>query len=374
MREYNELTKELLAQGYDENHYPDYVKLPGGVYGKSQLENLYGGFEYTRIYAEKFVYKTGCGLFVKGSEVISDFYCGKNHSHENNNPVVRCPFNKAGNCEKSFDCVHEWCECHRTEEPYQADFCLEKERMKKAEHIKEKYRQFSEQRNGRVCENHMRYDEKTDSVIFAYRPYFCTTACYHPNFCPILQKQLDKKKGNVFYDVKKIYPPKEQKTGQISLFNDTGQTVIEKGKKVFKSPISMDIAQAYVKVQSKELEENFRLNNSFEWFANPEFSFEIMNIRAEKKETRDIFQDIADIKEGAVIIHESDAIENKKIAKRERRDKAKEQKKNRLAKKIRENGELSFEEQRAIEKLFDDVEVRRLKSEAKPKEEQLRLF
>ena len=36
--------EQLKNAGYTEEHYPDYVRLPGGVFGKSPLENIYGGF------------------------------------------------------------------------------------------------------------------------------------------------------------------------------------------------------------------------------------------------------------------------------------------------------------------------------------------
>lgn len=375
MREYNELTKELLAKGYTETNFPYYVKLPGGCFGtQNPLDNLYGGFEYKRDYAEKFVYKTGCGLFVRGSEVITNFFCEGEHSHENDNPVIRCPFNKSKNCEKAFNCVHEWCECHRTNEPYTLECSLETERKKKKEHIKEKFRQFKEEHHDRVCENHMRYDEETDSVMYNYCPSHCAVCCYHPEFCPVLQKPLDKSKGNVYYDIKMIYPAREQKSGQSSLFKQEDTVKIIKGKKVFEKPISLDIAKAYVKVESKELEDKFRWNNSNEFFYNPGFRFEIFNIRAEKKETRDIFQDIEDIKAGATIIHESDRLKEAKEAKKERREKAREQKRRRLIKKLKASVELSYEEQRAVEKLFTSEEVREIVRSIKPKEEQLRLF
>ena len=38
MFEYNDLTKELLAQGYDADHHPNYVRLPS-----SGIHNIYGG-------------------------------------------------------------------------------------------------------------------------------------------------------------------------------------------------------------------------------------------------------------------------------------------------------------------------------------------
>ena len=97
-KEYNELTKRLLAEGYTEENYPkDKVKIPcgGQLPGGGLLKNLYGGFEYIRNNACSMVYKTGCGMFVLGKHVIDDMgFMGVQWCHENDNPVVRCPFDR----------------------------------------------------------------------------------------------------------------------------------------------------------------------------------------------------------------------------------------------------------------------------------------
>lgn len=94
--EYNLLTQALLAAGYTVDNFPtDKVRLPGGCYGKSPLENIYGGFEYVCRYSDNFVYKTGCGLYVKGRNVIGNMStAGIDWCYENDNPVIRCPYDK----------------------------------------------------------------------------------------------------------------------------------------------------------------------------------------------------------------------------------------------------------------------------------------
>ncbi len=95
MSKYNQLTEQLLSEGYTDTDYPDYVRLPGGCYGKGPLENLYGGFEYQPGYINKIPFRTGCGLFVKAENCISSMsYAGVEWCYENNNPVIRCPFGK----------------------------------------------------------------------------------------------------------------------------------------------------------------------------------------------------------------------------------------------------------------------------------------
>lgn len=62
---YNLVTQELLLAGYTEEHYPDYVRLPGGVFGKSPLENIYGGFEYTQDFLSRKAFRTGCAYMCR---------------------------------------------------------------------------------------------------------------------------------------------------------------------------------------------------------------------------------------------------------------------------------------------------------------------
>ena len=129
MAEYNLLTQALLAAGYTVDNFPtDKVRLPGGCYGKSPLENIYGGFEYVCRYSDNFVYKTGCGLYVKGRNVIGNMStAGIDWCYENDNPVIRCPYDKPDcpqNDPKLYGtqggglCIQCWCVCHRTKDDY----------------------------------------------------------------------------------------------------------------------------------------------------------------------------------------------------------------------------------------------------------------
>lgn len=128
MEKYNKLTKRLLAEGYTAENYPkDKVHIAHGCYAKNPLDNIYGGFEYNRNYCDAFIYKTGCGMFVKGINVLSSMgFMGEEWCHENDNPVIRCPYDKA-QCPKNDSrlhgicgslCIQCWCVCHKTDETY----------------------------------------------------------------------------------------------------------------------------------------------------------------------------------------------------------------------------------------------------------------
>jgi hypothetical protein len=151
--EYNELTKRLLAEGYTVDHYPDYVQVDTSrLPGNNPLNNLSGGFEYKRFYRDGIVYKTGCGKFIMGSHVIDNFGYIIDWSHENDNPVFRCPYDKP-ECEYNDPrlhgmqgggtCIQCWCTCHSTDDPYNYENSIEKADKEREEEKKRKYEEYS---------------------------------------------------------------------------------------------------------------------------------------------------------------------------------------------------------------------------------------
>ena len=74
------------------------------------------------------------------------------------------------------------------------------------------------------------------------------------------------------------------------------------------------------------------------------FSFEIQNVRAEQRESRDLMQDLEDIRNGIQIIHASDMEKRNKENKKARCQKLRESAVRRLEKKLLENGYESLKE------------------------------
>ena len=152
--EYNKLTKELLAAGYTVDNYPDYVKIDASrLTGDDPLRNLSHGFVYKRSHSDKFVYKTGCGKYVMGQNVMSSLsYMGVEWTHENNSPTLRCPWDKP-NCPDNDKrlhgmhggglCIQCWCTCHRTDEPYDYENSIEKADKERDEEEQRKYQEYS---------------------------------------------------------------------------------------------------------------------------------------------------------------------------------------------------------------------------------------
>lgn len=348
MKEYNELTKQLLTAGYHADHYPnDKVYIPHGsaLESGNPLHNLYGGFEFRRAYSDSLVFQTGCGKYVLGKNVLSDMsYQGIDWKLENYNPVVRCPYDKP-ECPDNDPllygmmggglCIQCWCACHPTDSPYDYENSIEKVDQDRHEEKERKYQEYADSHHGRVCRNHMYYDERTREWQLRYDPKDCALLrC--SGFCPILGKELDRKKGNVYYDLK-ITRRRYDLDG--TLFEGQIDTSIEKGIRKFKYPVSMDICRSYVKLCQENLIRDVRLNDYhselfFAKYYGKLFRVEVLNIRAEQRESRDLTQDLQDIRDGIQICHASDTEKKNKAVKSERRKKAKAEKIARLEKKL----------------------------------------
>lgn len=351
MGKYNKLTERLLEQGYTAENYPkDKVHIASGCYSRNgnPLDNFYGGFEYNRVYCDAFTYKTGCGMHVIGENVLSSMgFMEEEWCHENDNPVVRCPYDKP-NCSMNDERLHEmsgggtciqcWCVCHKTEEPYDYEHSFEKAEKDRHDEKERKYQEYSKAHNGRICQRHMYYDERTREWHMVYKPSKCAKMCYSSNgYCSILGRELSKKRGNVYYDLKTSGTVK-QKEEQCSMFDGEQWTHIEKGMRVFDKPCSMDICETFVKVQSDEIQHWYMLNHSVDFMFDKSFRAEILNIRAEAKPSRDLVQDLQDIKDGITITHASDTEKCAKEYKKKKRKEAQQKKIERLEKKLIEVG------------------------------------
>lgn len=382
--EYNKLTQRLLLEGYTAEHYPKEVKLPGGVFGKSPLENIYGGFKYQRYYSDEFTYKTGCGKHTKGINVIDNMgFMGVEWCHENDNPIIRCPYDKA-DCELNNPllhgthggglCIRCYCECHQTEEVYDYENSIEKANKERYEEIERKYQEYSEKHHGRICRNHMYYNERTKEWRLDYAPQKCKSVCYSQNgFCPIRNKPIDKKKGNVYYDLKTSTIRKDG-----TLFDGEKIVSITKGIRFFDKSVSMDICKDFIKLQSDEIGKKYYWNKaSTKKIWDKDFEFEILNIRAESRPSRDLMQDLADIREGILIVHESDRIKREKEAKRNAKKKRLEIKKQKIIRKVAKNGydSLDYSEMKFISEndIGDEVEEAITKQEEAEKDKPIQM-
>ena len=324
-KEYNRLTVRLLNEGYTVCNYPSYVKVGSGSFqGNDPLNNMSGGFEYLRVYAHSRVYKAGCGKFVLGKNVLDSMgFMGTEWCHENDNPVFRCPYDVSRCPHNNMDLrgcgCGVFCTCYPSNEVYDYENSIEKAND---EHTKErnvKYEEFVKSHDGRVCRNHMFYDERTHLWHMEYNPVRCSSLCISQNgYCPILGKQLSKKRGNVYYDLKESGAVKKTDS-QLSFFDTDRWERITKNIRFLKKPCSVDICEAIVKFRSDDIRHHFEINHSSEKLFDKSWSWDIFNIRAESKPSRDLVQDLQDLRDGVSIVYEDDMVKASKKRKEEGR-------------------------------------------------------
>lgn len=347
---YNLLTMRLLEAGYTLDNYPDYVTVDVPFAQEKSLDNLNGGFTFQRWWIFEQTFRTPCGLLCKGLKCHSDMsYMGIDWTYENDMATVSCPYDKK-ECKMKHEYLQQHsvlryqCEVHMTDEEYHYEGSLESVLNLHDDEIRRKKVGFSLQRQGRVCGQHMWFNRDTQEWEMHYDPYLCgESRC--SGMCPVLGHELDRKKGNVFYDVKKKYLRQDLEG---TLFEGQVDTSIVKGKKLFDHPVSMDICRVCVKLCQDRIRDKVSSQYSKELFFSEyhgkEFSVQVQNIRAERRETRDLIQDLKDIRSGIEISHASDMEKRKTEQKRERRQKNREAAVKRLEKKLLETGYEQLEE------------------------------
>lgn len=240
MTELNELTKRLLAEGFTKENPPDFVR---------QWNDYYCGWEYSTAYQNKMVFETGCGLLVKGGHFLSGHmsYMGVEWMPENNNPVVRCPYDKV-NCEKNHELLRSsislgylvQCRCRQTDKSFEYEKSIDKVHKDIAAEKDRLFEEFKAQKKGRVCQFSCRFDEKTKKWEQHYDP---ATICVTKKctYCSILGRELSTKKGNVFYDTKVTVADTTP-----GLFNQGDITTVTKGMRFLDKNISIDICKIIV--------------------------------------------------------------------------------------------------------------------------------
>ena len=343
MGEYNLLTQRLLAEGYTADNYPDYVQLPGSCWGKNPLQNLHGGFEYTKEYRSRMVFETGCGLLVRGPSLGfgSMSYGGILWIPENNNPVICCPYKKdvcelrntvlggprGGGLAKLLQC-----DCHQTNRIYEYEKSVDKIRDDMQKEKNRKYEEFVRKKGGHVCKWHTLYNEWTGEWKQDYDPMVCAAYCMNiGKDCDLTHKPVSRKKGNVFYDVK-ITRIRHDGT----LFDGQETVTIVKGARLFETMKSMTICEAAARRKKM-----IQGRNEIKYHAERTLlgtKVEVVNIRAERRESRDLMQDLQDIRDGIEVIHESDKAKQQKADKKARRQQAAEKRIRKLEKKLLETG------------------------------------
>lgn len=380
-KEYNKLTVKLLAEGYTVDNHPSWVQVAGGQFGTGdRLNNLYGGFEYTRHYADERTYITPCGILCKGRMAFDMSYI-KTWSHENDNPIIHCPKDCIG-CEKKDEIFQNrndtFCPVSATDQKYDYEKSAEKIRKERDEWI-EKKRQEYIAAHPRHCPNHMRWNKKSQVWEFLYIPTHCITyRCGAGQKCPVLGRELRKDKGNIFYDVEAEYPD-PSKIG--TLWDGERIKEVIKGLQYFDSPKELDICEAVIKAQLDYILYMIKINKLPKLFGawtifqaelgKIDFKWRITNIRAEKRKARDLEQDLQDIENGVIIRDARKEAREEKERKKEHREELRAKKIEAARRMIIRKGLLGMDEgeKKRIIKILEKDEIIKAQHEHDAEEE-----
>ena len=354
MKEVNELTRRLLAEGWKPEDTPP---------GTHPYQDYYGGWTYTGEAIRSTVWETPCGLLVNGRHFLNGYmaFNGVDWRVENGNPVVCCPVFPSAPCplrdpllrtEKydlhSSDVVCQ-CACHQTDRPYTYEGSVEEAHDRVWKEAGERWEVHKAQHKGRVCRQQSRYGRTTKTWRSYYDPMECANfdCC---SYCDVLAKELDTRKGNVFYDLRRSWTVKGE-----GLFPDQQKTVVEKGCKLLSQTVSLTICEAIIKYGRHEAERRIRSKYHRDLFFDKTLEIEIINLRAARVDARDIMQDLQDIANGIEVIHTADKMEAAKEQKRARRAAAKERRIRKVETMILAHGWEPLEDiwKRRAEKLLD---------------------
>lgn len=372
----NKLTERLLSEGYSKENYPK-----NEVYWDDREKEFY----WIKHCACERTFQTPCGMLLKGSFANDGLsFMGYDFCYENDNPYIICP-KGCTNCPHRTEpmksegngVLKSFCIVTPTDRPYEYEGSCEAELKLYDERLRQEKMSFLLSKNGRVCEQHMHYEQEK-GWVFHYDPMMnCANGfCNGKAFCPVLGRPLSKEKGNVYFDLV-IEGRDYSKDGTI--FEGERYKWIEKGIPLFEKPINLDIAKIIAKTCHDQIRWRVRWSRRVDSMmlflaerGERDYSFDIQNVRAEKKVVRDFEQDLEDIQAGIQITHYFDEERKKKSAKSEEIKKRKEAKRKAIEKKILRVGldALNYSEQRASEKLLTKEERERLDQEWERKQKE----
>lgn len=341
--ETNKISRKLLAEGWTKDQTPP---------GMRPWSDFNGGWTYDWRHREDVVFEAPCGLLWKRTEFSTAghmSFMGVEWCEENDCITATCPhFDRQEPCMLNHPLLREQnfqgaggrlcpCALHETEKPWRYEQSAKKVHDENGRIMEERWTAFAASRRGRVCRHQATYNRSTRQWSAWYDPIECARwggACRH---CSILDADLSEKKGNVFYDLRI-----DRKVPGTGFIPDTVQTEIIKGKKLLDRQCSITIAESIARRSRKKIQETEEMRHHAELFFQQIIRIEVQNIRAERKETRDLRQDLRDISEGITVRHASDDEKAAKERKRENRKKAADAKVQRLEAMVMEGG---FEDQ-----------------------------
>ena len=324
MRELNKLTEHLLWLGYTKENPPE---------GYRPWNDLYGGWEYSAKQERNMIVEAPCGTVSLASNIVGSMgYANIDWCLENDNAIMRCPFGKI-DCEQNHPLLKNMhsemvmCAVKIIDREFDYELSAEAIEERNRQNHEEAIKAFARTQD-HFCRQHLCYDKYTNKFWIDFHPIYCGNCSY----CTMIKEKIEGPKGNAFYDLKIRrlidgygFVPSEWKTNIIK-----GIRLFEKNKSLKWCEICA--LPEHRRDIERKVKDKYFTELHFAKYHGKGFEYEILNVRAEKRESRDIDQDLEDIANGCSITHMSDMLAAEKDAKRERRAKAKDKKVQRLLK------------------------------------------
>ena len=338
--EQNQLTRDLYAAGYTRENHPSFVYW-------SDWQNF--GYLFEALL--KFIWETPCGLLVAGESSLgrglacSDAsFQGIDYCPENDNPLLRCPYERK-------DCPHSirglpvpLCPCHTTGKRYSFEQSAEKVETERSER---QHRQYMEITGGVYCACVVGCNGyEGGRVEVKYDVEQCIRCrCQNP-VCVIRKQERDLSRANIFYDVRRTWITRIG-------FLEEKKVQVTKGERVFPQPVARTDAEIWLEMKKahfnplwsssvidsphltpEDRRQTFfskmhRRYGEYDYF---EFHYDVENIRIAKSEQRALLQDLRDVADGLEVVHAVDLKKEQAAKKRESRQRRREQKERRLNK------------------------------------------
>lgn len=226
-------------------------------------------------------------------------YMGIDWIPENNNPVITCPL-RPDYCDKRFsdDILGDahgggltkifQCDLRLTDKPYDYEKSIEKLKKDIEHELLLKREAYYKQKHNHVCTWHLNYNDWDRQYHQRYDPLVCARYCQNKGkTCDLTGREVSKKRGNVFYDMKVT-----QVKHSGDLFDGQEIVTIRRNIRFLEHPTSITICNEIAKRCRRDIEDHVRMKQNGE-------AFEIMNIRAEQRESRTMISRA----ENAVINH-----------------------------------------------------------------------
>lgn len=348
----NELTKGLLADGYSKEKYPSYIK---------EFSSLYGGFVYSQEHIRSLTYVTGCGLEIRGGDVIGTIaFRGIDWCYENGNPLIVCPYGRQG-CEKNHELLRSpaasglcFCVCQEHSPNLQMEKTLDSALTELEALRKESLKRYKKEHGGRFCLHHMKYRPENNCWELIYKPRKCEHC--REKSCTLFGYPLSAECGNVYYDCKVTSEAED------GIFQEEHEITLFKAIPVLRENVSMTICRKIADLCREDI-----IREEFYHPYDMPKAVEIVNfnVRAAAGNVRAEAQDLEDVKNGIHVVYCCDIKDEIQNRERLKSQKTLERKQAEEEAFVLQNGfeQLKDYEKRRVRKVLSEERVMELLEE-----------